>query len=177
MFIKSNRFKVIFIDGYLLYIIILNAISHKLFTYFFFSFLWWNEQHFQTIILSSHKTDNVIRFGNNKIFYAFYSLWNIFFNLIYLLIRKKKMYCTNGISPNIQKRIYKLIISFTSYNLILLSSPSTYYTTVKKPWCESSAHIKAFYLYKSLFNRSLNFCKVIFLNFFKNNCNIRILLL
>ena len=88
---------------------------------------------FQTIILSSHKTDNVIRFGNNKIFYAFYSLRNIFFNLIYLLIRKKKMYCTNGISPNIQKRIYKLIISFTSYNLILLSSPSTYYTTVKKP--------------------------------------------
>ena len=133
MFIKSNRFKVIFIDGYLLYIIILNAISHKLFTYFFFSFLWWNEQHFQTIILSSHKTDNVIRFGNNKIFYAFYSLWNIFFNLIYLLIRKK-MCCTNGNFPNIQKRIYKLIIYFIQFHIIIPTVYLLYHSKKALMW-------------------------------------------
>ena len=46
---------------------------------------------------------------------------------------EKRCVARTEIFPNIQKRIYKLIISCTSYDLILLSPPSTCYTIVKKP--------------------------------------------
>lgn len=111
MLVKSDRLRILLVDGQLDDPVVFDAILEQPLPNAFAPFLRCKKQHLQTPVLNAHKRDRPFGFCNDQVLHAFQRLRHIIFDTFYFRVRKKQMRRPNGPLPDIQKRIQQRLVS------------------------------------------------------------------
>lgn len=111
MLVKSDRLRILLVDGQLDDPVVFDAILEQPLPNAFASFLRRKKQHLQVPVLNAHKRDRLFGFYNDQGLHAFQRLRHIIFDTFYFRVRKKQMRRPNGPLPDIQKRIQQRLVS------------------------------------------------------------------